>query len=144
MSEPIFDNLNSFLYLCVSMVEMVKKSDFWDAKVQKMHIFLDIKKTLWHHLGSFIENTSAKFQSCSINHTGEIFPRVSATSSKKHKLRNDAWKARMASGRNKDNANVLMHLMHFAVYASTKWGSRLTKFLLKVYMVEKNSVLTFL
>ena len=55
-------------------------------------------------------NTSAKFQSCSNNHTGVIFPRVSATSSKKHKLRNDAWKARMASEHNKDNANVLMHL----------------------------------
>ena len=129
MSEPIFDKLNSFLDLCVSIMKMVKKSDFWDAEVQKMHIFLDIKKRLWHHLGNSIGNLPAKFQSCGINHTGEILPRMSAISSKKHKLRNDAWKARMALERNKDSANVLMLLMHFAVYASTKWGSKLIIFL---------------
>ena len=130
MSEPIFDNCNSFLDLCVSIMKMVKKSDFWDAKVQKMHIFLDIKKPLWHHLGNSIGNTSAKFQRCSINHSGRIFPRRSATSSKKHKLRNDAWKARVALERNKDNANVFMHLMHFAVYASNKLSSKLIIFLI--------------
>ena len=53
-------------------MKMVKKSDFWDAEVQKMLIFLDIKKRLWHHLGNSIGNLPAKFQSCGINHTGEI------------------------------------------------------------------------
>ena len=89
-----------------------------------MHIFSDIKKSLWHHLGKSIENMYAKFQRCSIIHTCGIVPGVSATSSKKPKLRNDAGKVRMASERNKENANVLLYLMHFAVYASTKWGSK--------------------
>ena len=94
-----------------------------------MHIFSDIKKSLWHHLGKSIENMYAKFQRCSIIHTCGIVPRVSATSSKKPKLRNDAGKVRMASERNKENANVLLYLMHFAVYASAQWGSKVIIFL---------------
>ena len=44
MTEPIFDNWNSFLDVCVSMVKMVKKGVIFETRKSIKCIFFKYKK----------------------------------------------------------------------------------------------------